>query len=177
MDFGAAWRTGPVLSLGRFDVADNRIHDAPHRQQLLALRSVQVLDCLSRQERPHEPVQAREAEHHFVVCALGAEGVSFDGFGLGHTVIPFLLLDTRRNRARIGHPDGNSPCSSNGARWVVVSLSFVAADIVLIKALGLGTAIAVFLDATIVRALLVPVTMRLLGEWNWWAPKWRNHNP
>ena len=60
---------------------------------------------------------------------------------------------------------------------VVVSLSFVAADIVLIKALGLGTAIAVFLDATIVRALLVAATMRLVGEWNWWAPKWRNHNP
>src|SRR6266849_2855111 len=55
---------------------------------------------------------------------------------------------------------------------VLVSLSFVAADIVLIKALGLGTAIAVFLDATLVRALLVPATMRLLGEWNWWAPLW-----
>jgi len=55
---------------------------------------------------------------------------------------------------------------------VLVSLSFVAADIVLIKALGLGTAIAVLLDATLVRALLVPATMRLLGEWNWWAPAW-----
>ena len=47
MDFGAAWRTGPVLSLGRFYIADNRIHDAPRRQQLLALRGVQVLDCLT----------------------------------------------------------------------------------------------------------------------------------
>ena len=55
---------------------------------------------------------------------------------------------------------------------VLVSVSFVAVDIVLIKALGLGTAIAVFLDATVVRALLVPATMRLLGEWNWWAPQW-----
>jgi len=55
---------------------------------------------------------------------------------------------------------------------VLVSLSFAAADIVLIKALGLGTAIAVFLDATLVRALLVPATMRLLGDWNWWAPTW-----
>src|SRR4029079_5194550 len=53
---------------------------------------------------------------------------------------------------------------------VVVSLSFVAADIVLIKALGLGVALAILLDATIVRALLVPATMRLLGHWNWWAP-------
>jgi RND superfamily putative drug exporter len=55
---------------------------------------------------------------------------------------------------------------------VLVSLSFVAADIVLIKALGLGTAIAVLLDATLVRALLVPATLKLLGDWNWWAPAW-----
>ncbi len=53
---------------------------------------------------------------------------------------------------------------------VVVASSFAFADIVLIKALGLGVAIAVALDATIVRALLVPATMRLLGRWNWWVP-------
>ena len=53
---------------------------------------------------------------------------------------------------------------------VVVAASFAFADIVLIKALGLGVAIAVALDATIVRALLVPATMRLLGKWNWWVP-------
>jgi RND superfamily putative drug exporter len=53
---------------------------------------------------------------------------------------------------------------------VVVALSFAFADIVLIKALGLGIAIAVALDATVVRALLVPATMRLLGDWNWWLP-------
>jgi RND superfamily putative drug exporter len=53
---------------------------------------------------------------------------------------------------------------------VVVAGSFVTADIVLIKALGLGTALAVAIDATIVRALLVPATMRLLGKWNWWMP-------
>ena len=53
---------------------------------------------------------------------------------------------------------------------VVVTASFVTADVILIKALGLGIALAVSLDATIVRALLVPATMRLLGSWNWWAP-------
>ena len=53
---------------------------------------------------------------------------------------------------------------------VVVAGSFAFADIVLIKALGLGMAIAVALDATVVRALLVPATMRLLGHWNWWMP-------
>ena len=55
---------------------------------------------------------------------------------------------------------------------VVVAGSFVFAEIVLIKALGVGVAIAVALDATIVRALLVPATMRLVGNWNWWEPRW-----
>jgi len=55
---------------------------------------------------------------------------------------------------------------------VVVAGSFVFAEIVLIKALGVGVAIAVALDATVVRALLVPATMRLFGKWNWWAPRW-----
>ncbi|HSG86645.1 MAG TPA: MMPL family transporter [Candidatus Limnocylindrales bacterium] len=54
---------------------------------------------------------------------------------------------------------------------VVVAGSFAFADIVLIKALGLGVAISVALDATVVRALLVPATMRLLGRWNWWLPE------
>ena len=53
---------------------------------------------------------------------------------------------------------------------VVVTASFVTADVVLIKALGLGIALAVGLDATVIRALLVPATMRLLGDWNWWVP-------
>ncbi|MGH2712812.1 MAG: MMPL family transporter [Thermoleophilaceae bacterium] len=37
--------------------------------------------------------------------------------------------------------------------------------------LGIGTALAVLIDATIVRALLVPSLMKLLGGWNWWAPR------
>ena len=53
---------------------------------------------------------------------------------------------------------------------VLVAASFAFADIVLIKALGIGMAIAVALDATVIRALLVPATMRLLGHWNWWMP-------
>jgi RND superfamily putative drug exporter len=53
---------------------------------------------------------------------------------------------------------------------VVVAGSFAFADIVLIKALGIGMAIAVALDATVIRALLVPATMRLLGRRNWWLP-------
>jgi uncharacterized membrane protein YdfJ with MMPL/SSD domain len=49
--------------------------------------------------------------------------------------------------------------------------AFVTSEMIFIKQLGLGTALAVLIDATIVRALLVPSLMKLLGEWNWWAPK------
>ncbi|HET8577271.1 MAG TPA: MMPL family transporter, partial [Methylomirabilota bacterium] len=53
-----------------------------------------------------------------------------------------------------------------------VFFAFALADSVIIKAVGIGIGIAVVLDATIVRTLLVPATMRLMGRWNWWAPAW-----
>jgi RND superfamily putative drug exporter len=48
--------------------------------------------------------------------------------------------------------------------------AFATSEIIFIKQNGVGTALAVLLDATIIRALLVPSLMELLGEWNWWAP-------
>ena len=53
----------------------------------------------------------------------------------------------------------------------MVTGAFATADIVIIKSLGVGMAIAIALDATIVRALLVPATMRLMGRYNWWSPR------
>ena len=41
-----------------------------------------------------------------------------------------------------------------------------------IKEIGVGLAVAIALDATIVRLVLVPATMELMGDWNWWLPKW-----
>jgi RND superfamily putative drug exporter len=54
---------------------------------------------------------------------------------------------------------------------VIVFLGFAAGEIVPLKQLGLGLAIAVVVDATVVRSLLVPATMKLMGRWNWWAPR------
>jgi RND superfamily putative drug exporter len=50
--------------------------------------------------------------------------------------------------------------------------AFATSEIVFIKELGVGTALAVLIDATIIRALLVPALMEMLGKWNWWAPEW-----
>ena len=54
---------------------------------------------------------------------------------------------------------------------VAVFLAFGNADVVIIKAIGIGLAIAIAIDATIVRILIVPSVMRLLGRANWWAPR------
>jgi len=57
------------------------------------------------------------------------------------------------------------------ALLLVVALgAFATSQIVFVKQLGVGAAIAVLIDATIIRALLVPALMKLLGERNWWAP-------
>jgi RND superfamily putative drug exporter len=55
---------------------------------------------------------------------------------------------------------------------LVVVGAFLAGDLVYVKQMGLGIGAAIALDVTLVRALLVPATMRLLGRWNWWAPRW-----
>jgi putative drug exporter of the RND superfamily len=58
------------------------------------------------------------------------------------------------------------------AIMVGVFLAFALADVVIIKSVGIGLTIAVLLDATLVRALVVPAAMRLLGRANWWGPRW-----
>ncbi len=100
-------------------------------------------------------------------------------FGLSMDYEVFLLTRMREawdrthdNRAAVAYGLERSGRIVTSAALIVVLVagSFAFADIVLIKALGLGIAIAVALDATVVRALLVPATMRLLGTWNWWMP-------
>src|SRR5215212_7101792 len=100
-------------------------------------------------------------------------------FGLSMDYEVFLLSRIREEWERsgnntqavaVGLQRSGRIITSAALLVVVVAGSFVTADVVLIKALGFGIALAVFLDATVVRALLVPSTMRLLGAWNWWLP-------
>jgi RND superfamily putative drug exporter len=63
---------------------------------------------------------------------------------------------------------------------VIVFGGFVAGKLLVIKETGVALAFAVAVDATLVRMLLVPATMTLLGRWNWWAPaplrRWHEHH-
>ena len=62
--------------------------------------------------------------------------------------------------------------SAAAAIMVSVFLAFTLSDDPVVKMIGLGLAVAVFLDATVIRLVLVPATMSLLGDLNWWLPRW-----
>jgi RND superfamily putative drug exporter len=100
-------------------------------------------------------------------------------FGLSMDYEVFLLSRIREEWDRTGD---NTLAVSRGLQqtgriitsaallFVVVAGSFATSGISFIQMIGVGLAVAVVIDATIVRAFLVPATMRLLGRWNWWAP-------
>ena len=66
--------------------------------------------------------------------------------------------------------------TSAAAIMVAVFAAFGLARVILVKSLGVSLALAVALDATLVRVLIVPATMRLFGHANWWAPRWLRSN-
>lgn len=78
--------------------------------------------------------------------------------------------DNRRSVAE-GLEQTGSLITSAAAIMVAVFAAFGLAQVVVVKAMGVGMAIAVALDATLVRVLIVPATMRLFGDLNWWAPR------
>jgi RND superfamily putative drug exporter len=101
-------------------------------------------------------------------------------FGLSMDYEVFLLSRVREYRERGG---GDADAVAFGlARtgriittaallMIIVFLSFLSNRLIPLKELSLGLAVAIFLDATLVRLLLVPAFMRLAGRWNWWLPK------
>ena len=100
-------------------------------------------------------------------------------FGLSMDYHVFILTRIKEARDR-GLPTNEAVArgiaitsgtvTSAAAIMVMVFGVFVTLELVIIKQLGFGLASAVLIDATIVRSVLLPATMRLLGEWNWWLP-------
>jgi len=61
-----------------------------------------------------------------------------------------------------------------GAALIIVAVfsGFAKGDLVMFQQMGFGVAVALLIDATIIRSVLLPAAMRLLGEWNWYLPRW-----
>jgi RND superfamily putative drug exporter len=102
-------------------------------------------------------------------------------FGLSMDYEVFLLSRVREEYLRRRDNDsavveGISATARviTSAALIMISVfaAFVVGDDPIVKMLGLGLATAVFIDATVIRIVLVPATMKLLGDWNWWLPGW-----
>jgi len=107
-------------------------------------------------------------------------------FGLSMDYEVFLMTRmqeawrrTQDNRTAVAEGLERSGRLVTGAAAIMISVfvAFGLARVVTIKALGIGMAVAVLVDATLVRALVVPALMRLLGRANWWAPRWTRRLP
>ncbi|HLX56662.1 MAG TPA: MMPL family transporter [Ktedonobacteraceae bacterium] len=103
-------------------------------------------------------------------CALFGLSMDYEVFLLSRIQEAFWQTGDNTRAVALGLQRSGGIITSAAMIVVVVSASFASADMILVKALGLGMALAVTLDATLVRGLLVPATMRLLGNWNWWLP-------
>jgi RND superfamily putative drug exporter len=102
-------------------------------------------------------------------------------FGLSMDYEVFLLSRIREEFVRTGDNAESVARGLAGTGRVITSaalimiavfLSFVASPVPSLKMLGLGLATAILIDATLVRMVLVPATMSLLGKANWWLPTW-----
>jgi uncharacterized membrane protein YdfJ with MMPL/SSD domain len=101
-------------------------------------------------------------------------------FGLSTDYGVFLLARIKEARDRglpndeavaVGLERTGRVVTAAALLFCVAVSAFATSQIIFLKELGIGTALAVLIDATIIRALLVPSLMKLLGDWNWWAPR------
>ncbi len=102
-------------------------------------------------------------------------------FGLSMDYQVFLLSrirerysQTRDTTDAISFGIGSTARIITGAALVIVAVfaGFAAGDLVMFQQMGFGVAIALLIDATLIRSVLVPAAMQLLGEWNWYLPSW-----
>src|SRR6266478_2706191 len=103
-------------------------------------------------------------------CSLFGLSMDYEVFLLSRVHEAFWQTGDNTRSVALGLQRSGGIITSAAVIVVVVSACFATADMILVKCVGLGMALAVALDATLVRALLVPATMRLLGNLNWWLP-------
>jgi RND superfamily putative drug exporter len=103
-------------------------------------------------------------------CSLFGLSMDYEVFLLSRIQESFWQTGDNTQAVALGLQRSGGIITSAAVIVIVVSACFATADMILVKALGLGMALAVVIDATLVRGLLVPSTMRLLGNLNWWLP-------
>jgi len=103
-------------------------------------------------------------------CVLFGISTDYEVFLLSRVQEEYLATGNNEESVARGLEVTGRIISSAAMVMIVVFGAFGFARLVVIKEIGVGLALAVLLDATLIRLLLVPATMRLLGKWNWWLP-------
>ena len=107
-------------------------------------------------------------------------------FGLSMDYHVFLLsrireryVQTGDNDGAVVHGIGSTARLITGAALIIIAVfgGFAVGDLVMFQQMGFGVAVALLIDATIVRSVLLPAAMKLLGDWNWYLPRWLDWLP
>jgi RND superfamily putative drug exporter len=107
-----------------------------------------------------------------IFCVVFGISMDYEVFLISRIAEEYEKTGNNENSTAEGLKKTGSLITSAALILIVVVGAFIFTDIEIIKALGLGLTLAVLIDATLIRILIVPSLMKLLGRANWWAPQW-----
>jgi RND superfamily putative drug exporter len=107
-----------------------------------------------------------------IFCVVFGISMDYEVFLISRIAEEYEKTGNNENSTAEGLKKTGSLITSAALILIVVVGAFIFTDIEIIKALGLGLTLAVLIDATLIRILIVPSLMKLLGRANWWAPNW-----
>jgi RND superfamily putative drug exporter len=107
-----------------------------------------------------------------IVCTLFGFSMDYEVFLLARIKECYEKTGDTIKSIILGIDQSGRIITSAAIIVILICCSFMFADILIVKAFGLGIAIAIFVDAFLIRMMLVPATMTLLKKWNWYLPKW-----
>ncbi|MBA3537116.1 MAG: MMPL family transporter [Tatlockia sp.] len=107
-----------------------------------------------------------------IFCALFGFSMDYEVFLLSRIKEEYLAVKDNKKSIVFGIEKSSRIITSAALIVIVICGSFLVADVLMVKAFGLGIAVAIFVDAFLIRTFLVPSIMALLGKWCWYLPKW-----
>lgn len=113
-----------------------------------------------------------------IFCVVFGISMDYEVFLISRIIEEYETTGDNEHSTAEGLKKTGSLITSAAFILVVVVGTFIFTDIEIMKALGLGLSLAVLIDATVIRIIVVPALMKLLGAANWWAPRWiKPHKP
>lgn len=107
-----------------------------------------------------------------IFCALFGFSMDYEVFLLSRIKEYYEKTGDTINSIILGIDKSSRIITSAAVIVILICVSFMSADILIVKAFGLGIAVAIFVDAFLIRLLLVPAAMAILNKWNWYLPGW-----